>query len=150
VKIKRISVYKADIPLLKPFRTALGQTSIAKNIFVKIETDTSLYGMGEGSPFTPVVGETQASAYAIAVGMGERLLGGDPTDIEGAIRILKSFTSNCKTTLSAFDMALYDLLGKVAGLPLYALLAGGKRTLFTDRTIGYRHSGEYGERSRIL
>ena len=136
MKIQRICIYKADIPLIKPFRTALGQTSIAKNIFVKIETDSSLYGTGEGSPFTPVVGETQASAFAIAADMGKRLLGSDPTDIEGAIRNLKSFTSNCKTTLSAFDMALYDLLGKAAGLPLYALLAGGKRTLFTDRTVG--------------
>lgn len=135
MKIQRISIYKADIPLLKPFRTALGQTSIAKNIFVKIETDTHLFGIGEGSPFTPVVGETQASAFVTAQDMGKRLLKRDSTDIEGAIRLLKSFISNCKTTLSAYDMALYDLLGKAAGLPLYALLAGEKRTLFTDRTV---------------
>jgi L-alanine-DL-glutamate epimerase-like enolase superfamily enzyme len=47
-----------------------------------------------------------------------------------------------KTILSAFDMALYDILGKRADLPLYALLAGSKRTLITDRTIGIDTPGK--------
>lgn len=37
MEIQRIYIYKADIPLIKPSRTALGQTNIAKNIFVKLK-----------------------------------------------------------------------------------------------------------------
>lgn len=136
MKITRVEIYKANIPLAKTFRIAIGQTDVANNIFVKIETDGSLYGMGEASPFTPIVGETQASALAVARDLAGLLIGRDPCDIEGALRLLTGYMKHNKTMLSAFDMALYDILGKAAGLPIYTLLAGGKRTLFTDRTIG--------------
>jgi len=136
MKIVRVKVYKADIPLAKTFRIAIGKTDVANNIFVKIETDSGISGIGEASPFTPVVGETQASALAMSRDLARLLIGRDPRDIEGALRLLKGYTPHNRTTLSAFDMALYDILGQAAGLPLYALLAGGKRTLYTDRTIG--------------
>ncbi len=136
MKITRVQVYKADIPLAKTFRIAIGQTDVANNIFVKIETDASLYGIGEASPFAPVVGEIQPGALAVAGDLAAILVGRDPGDIEGALRLMTGYIKHNRTILSAFDMALYDILGKAAGLPLHTLLAGGKRTLFTDRTIG--------------
>lgn len=136
MKITRVEIFKADIPLVKPFRIALGQTVVANNIFVKIDTCGGLYGMGEASPFTPIVGETQASAFQVARDLAGLLIGRDPSDIEGAVRMFTGFMKHNKTVLSAFDMALYDILGKVAGLPVYTLLGGRKRTIFTDRTIG--------------
>jgi L-alanine-DL-glutamate epimerase-like enolase superfamily enzyme len=92
MQIRRVTVYKADIPLIKRFRIALGTTDTADNIIVKIETDSDIYGIGEASPFTPIVGETQRSALAIARDLAKLLIGQDPYDIEGALQVLTRFT----------------------------------------------------------
>ena len=136
MKILSVKIYKADIRLVAPFRIALGETTVANNVLIKINTDEGLYGVGEASPFTPIVGETQATDLAAAKDLGRLLIGKDPLDIENRLRELRSYLVHNPTVRSAFDMALYDLLGKAAGLPLYAVLAGGKRTILTDRTVG--------------
>ena len=66
MKIRSVEVYKADIPLVAPFRIAIGETTVANNVLIKIHTDEGLYGVGEASPFTPIVGETQATDLAAA------------------------------------------------------------------------------------
>jgi L-alanine-DL-glutamate epimerase-like enolase superfamily enzyme len=40
------------------------------------------------------------------------------------------------TIKSGFDIALYDLMGKRCGVPLYTLFGGEKRVIETDLTIG--------------
>jgi len=136
LRIEKVTVYKADIPLKAPFRIALGVTEVAENFFVKIETDEGLCGWGEGSPFPPIVGETQATCLAAARDLCRLLIGKDPLDIEARMRQLRAFLPHSPTVLSAFDMALYDILGKAAELPLYRVFGGGGRELSTDNTVG--------------
>jgi L-alanine-DL-glutamate epimerase-like enolase superfamily enzyme len=136
MKIMRVTVFKVDIPLRAPFRIALGVTEVAENVFVKVETDEGLCGWGEGSPFPPIVGETQATCLAAARDLARLLIGKDPLDIEARMRELRAFLPHSPTVLSAFDIALYDLLGKAAELPLYRVFGGGARELFTDNTVG--------------
>lgn len=62
MRITKIIIYQTNIPLKFPFKIALGTSITAENIFVKIETDQGIHGWGEGSPYTPVVGETQKVA----------------------------------------------------------------------------------------
>ena len=136
MRILSVEVYKADIPLVAPFRIALGETTVANNVLIKIHTDEGLHGVGEASPFTPIVGETQSTDLAAARDLAKLLIGKSPLDIENRLRELHSYLVHNPTVRSAFDMALYDLLGKAADLPLYSVLAGEKRTIFTDRTVG--------------
>jgi L-alanine-DL-glutamate epimerase-like enolase superfamily enzyme len=49
---------------------------------------------------------------------------------------MERFMAFNSSVRAAFDLALHDVAGKVAGLPLYALLGGSKRSLMTDMTIG--------------
>ncbi|GAB2516414.1 mandelate racemase/muconate lactonizing enzyme family protein [Spirosoma aerophilum] len=135
MKITRISLYQYDIPLKAPIAISLGTIENARNILVEIETDESITGWGEGSPFWMIVGETQASALAAADDMAKLLIGRDPLDIEGCLTTLIRYLPGHPTTRSAFDMALYDLAAKTARMPLYQFLGGTKKTLVTDETI---------------
>jgi len=147
MKILSVEVYKADIPLVAPFRIALGETTVANNVLIKIHTDERLYGVGEASPFTPIVGETQATDLAAARDLAKLLIGKNPLDIENRLRELRNYLVHNATVRSAFDMALYDLLGKAADLPLYSVLAGEKRTILTDRTVGIASAEEMAQQA---
>jgi len=135
-KISEIHIYKSDIKLKEPFRIAIMEITTAQSIFVRILTDTGLYGMGEANPYRAITGETQAMNFAGAPDIAKLLLKKDPLNIEGCICEINSFLAHNSTLRSAFDMALYDLLGKISALPLYAILGGPKRTVYTDNTIG--------------
>jgi L-alanine-DL-glutamate epimerase-like enolase superfamily enzyme len=136
MKIIRVEVFKADLPLKRPFRIAIGETRVANTIYVRVHTDRGIYGMGEGNLFTPVVSETQATAVAASRDLAALLIGKDPLDVESRVAEMRRFMPYCPTARSAFDMALYDLLGKTAGLPLHAVLGGPRREIMTDNTVG--------------
>ncbi|GAB2559529.1 mandelate racemase/muconate lactonizing enzyme family protein [Spirosoma areae] len=141
MKITRINLYRYDIPLKAPIAISLGTIDHARNILVEMQTDDGITGWGEGSPFWMIVGETQASGLAAAEDMARLLLGCDPLDIAGCMSTLTRYLPGHPTTRSAFDMALYDIAAKRAGMPLYQFLGGAKRPLVTDETI-YLNSPE--------
>lgn len=135
MKITAITLYRYDIPLNAPIAISLGTIDHARNLLIEIQTDDGITGWGEGSPFWMIVGETQASGLAAAEDMARLLLSKNPLDIEGCVNVLLRYLPGHPTTRSAFDMALYDIAAKVAGMPLYQFLGGNKRTLVTDETI---------------
>jgi len=136
MKITHIDIFKADLPFHEPFKIAIMEVTGAQTLFIRVHTDENVYGMGEANPYWAITGETQAICLAAARDLAKLLLGKDPLDIEGRMKELNMFLVHNSTTRSAFDMALYDILGKISGKPLYALLGGGKRSFWTDNTIG--------------
>ncbi|MEN8192177.1 MAG: dipeptide epimerase [Bacteroidota bacterium] len=134
--ITKIEIYKLNIPLDKPFRISLGVQEAAENILVKIYTNENLYGIGEGAPVSWIAGETQTIAFEAAKDLARLIIGKNPLHIENRMQELNNYLVHNSTVKSAFDMALYDLLAKRAGLPLYELLGGEKRKFYTDLTVG--------------
>jgi L-alanine-DL-glutamate epimerase-like enolase superfamily enzyme len=135
MKISCVTLYRYDIPLKAPISISLGTIEHARNLLVQIQTSDGITGWGEGSPFWMIVGETQESGLAAAQDMARLLLNRDPLDIEGCVNALTRYLPGHHTTRSAFDMALYDVAAKAAGMPLYQFLGGSKRLLVTDETI---------------
>ena len=86
---------------------------------------------------------------AAAVDLAKLLLGKDPLNIEERNAELVKYLVRNSTIRSAFDIALYDILGKASGLPLYAVLGGGKRSFWTDNTIGIGDPDAIGEGQRL-
>jgi len=130
-----IELYQADFELAEPFVTSLARITMAHNIIVRIYGSQGLYGTGEARPNPPVTGETQKAALAAGEELAPRLLGRPVSDIEGSVRLLHKGLLKNSALKSAFDIALYDLLGKTADLPLFALLGGERRTVHTDNTV---------------
>lgn len=121
---------------MHPFTIATGTMHFAQNIFIRIHTDAGFYGTGECSAFPMIVGETQATCYEMAKDFAALWKGKDPLKIEDRMKELHAFTAFSTTIKSAFDMSLYDIASKAAGLPLYRFLGGEKKTMETDLTIG--------------
>ena len=134
--ITKIDIYKLSIPLAIPYGTSLGLFDHADNIIIKIHSSEGLYGVGEGCPGTSVTGDSQAMDFESAQLLGTLIMGKNPLAVEARMKEIDSFLVHNSTIRSAFDIALYDLLAKKAGLPLYALLGGEQRILQTDMTVG--------------
>ncbi len=108
----------------------------AQNVLVKGYTDNGLTGYGECSAFPMIVGETQATGFEMAKDFATLWKSKDTSDIESRLAELHLYTAGNYTIKSAFDMLLYDLAAKQAGLPLYRYLGGERRQIITDVTIG--------------
>jgi o-succinylbenzoate synthase len=136
MKIKAIEIYDFDIKLVAPFVISIGKMDSAADVLVRVVTDAGIVGAGEACPFPPITGETQETNFAAARSLRDMFVGKDPLAIEAFVRGAGTIAHTNPSIVAAFDMALYDILGKAAGLPVYRLLGGGDRTRFaTDITV---------------
>ena len=136
LRITDVKVYRFDIPMLKPFRIATMCIESARNVLIKIETNAGIDGWGEGSSFHAIVGETQLINFAAAKELKGLIIGKNPLEISSIVTLLDMHLPHNTTIKSAFDMALYDISAKAAGMPLYMFLNRRKRRTETDYTIG--------------
>ena len=119
-----------------PFTIATGTMEYAQNIFIRIHTSEGITGVGECSAFPMIAAETQATCYELAKDFARIWKHKDPLQIEDRMNELDLFTAGNYTAKSAFDLALYDIAAKHAGLPLYEFLGGKKKKIESDLTIG--------------
>ena len=107
-------------------------------IFVRVDTDEAgLYGWGEAT----LEWKTRAVAAAIE-DLKPLILNRDPRDIEHLVRILRKHSfwrlgAIGVSAISGVEIALWDILGKYLGQPVWRLLGGKVR----DRVKVYTHLG---------
>ncbi len=134
--IGKIEIFKLNIELKEPISISLGTFDKTENLAIKIHTLGGLTGTGECSPEKHIVGEMQSSGFETARYLAGILKGKDALAIEDRMGDLDRAIAGNPTLKSAFDMALYDILARHAGLPLYRLLGGGNsREICTDMTV---------------
>ena len=105
-------------------------------LIVKIHTDAGITGLGEvhtNAPAARAVIDAPLMSVS-ASGMGRLLIGEDPRDINRLWDKLYKRTSSYGRrglaihVLSGIDIALWDILGKSLGVPVWRLLGGARRT----------------------
>jgi L-rhamnonate dehydratase len=109
--------------------------SSSETVVVVIHDDGGRVGIGEADAPAPVVADlvSMDDRHAWSRGLRGVLLGRDPFEIEALHRDLYQATIYHGRrglgihTLSAVDVALYDLVGKQLGRPAYQLLGGACR-----------------------
>lgn len=100
---------------------------VLEYVLVRIETDEGLAGVGEAQVDVGFFGETVEQARAaIEDYLGPQLVGKDPLDREYLFGLIDYRGNSCSK--AGIDLALHDLLGKVAGIPVSVLLGGRRRT----------------------
>jgi galactonate dehydratase len=97
-------------------------------IFVKVETDDGLVGVGEVRP----VNRTDAILGYLAEAIPKYMLGSDPFNIESLVhRIVREDYNRggdvVGSTVALLEIACWDIVGKATNQPVYRLLGGAVR-----------------------
>ncbi|MEX0762933.1 MAG: mandelate racemase/muconate lactonizing enzyme family protein [Dehalococcoidia bacterium] len=128
---------------IKPWLVKVPGTFWGEYFFVQITTDEGITGWGEITTTTPMANRAVAG---IISRLNELLVGEDATRIERIWnKTFRAFTymgSRGATShvISGIDIALWDIRGKMLGLPVYELLGGRVR----DDVLLYTHPDQKG------
>lgn len=143
MRIRSIETIPVSVPLTKPFKTALRTVTTAYAIYVKVTCEDGRTGWGEAPPTHVITGDSLGSiTYAIEDVITPLLIGKDVRNREEIFRLLKRSIVRNTSAKAAVDMAIHDLLGQLAGLPLYQLLGGFKSEIETDFTVSVNGAAE--------
>jgi L-alanine-DL-glutamate epimerase-like enolase superfamily enzyme len=126
-KICRVSVYQVDLPLHESSYKWSGGKSVTvfDATIVKIETETGYVGYGENTPLGPFYLPAYAEGTRAGIKMlATTLIGLDATRLNQLNVVMDRTLKGHPYVKSAIDMACWDILGKVAGLPVCELLGG--------------------------
>ena len=127
MKIEKVECIPMIYHMKRPIYSGTGRCDERQLLLVRIYTDTGLVGLGEAAPYGGPVQSTQA---VLEQEIAPLLIGEDPADTERLWH--KCYFSHFQhgrggifiSALSGADIALWDLKGKMAGMPLYKLLGG--------------------------
>ena len=128
MKITKVETLYLRLPAVDA-RTDSGQDAL----IVRVETDAGVHGIGEVDSAPMAVKGLIEGPYShpLICGLGELLIGEDPLQTEYLWH--KMYRQNIYASrrgvgihaMSGIDIALWDIKGKVLGLPVWKLLGGG-------------------------
>jgi L-alanine-DL-glutamate epimerase-like enolase superfamily enzyme len=135
--IKAIRAYQVDLPLHEgSYKWSGGKSvSVFDSTVIEVETSDGITGWGEVCPLGPFY--LPAYAGGVRAGLkelGPHLLGCDACEIGALNHRMDAALQGHPYVKSGLDMACWDILGKVARLPVCTLLGGR----FGENIILYR------------
>ncbi len=127
MKITTITAWQVDLPLREGRYAWSNDNAVAvfDATIVAVATDAGITGYAECTP----LGSAYLPAYARGVRaglaeLGPKLIGLDPTDLTSFNRHMDSALRGHPYVKAPLDIACWDILGKLTGLPLWKLLGG--------------------------
>jgi L-alanine-DL-glutamate epimerase-like enolase superfamily enzyme len=158
MKITAIKAWQVDLPLREGRYNWSGGNfmEVFDSTVVAVETDEGITGYAECCP----LGSAYLPSYAKGVRagiaeFGPKLIGMDPTDLGPLNRRMDAVLRGHPYAKAPIDIACWDILGKVAGLPVYKLLGGAEQekialyraisqedsAVMAEKIAGYRAQG---------
>lgn len=126
MKITGLKTTILSVPFRKLYPWRLGRATGISVVLAELMTDTGLVGIGESPCFFPPAESIKAAMDVSA----PFLIGEDPFDHERIYKRILSLNGFyydrvfAGLALSGIDLALWDLMGKATGQPLYKLIGG--------------------------
>jgi D-galactarolactone cycloisomerase len=151
MKITKLQVYILRAPdTARPHWVSHFIVPKANEILVRLQTDDGIEGIGLATSYTPI----EAAVHAFRSGIGELIVGADALAPEKLYQKLfaltwqrlaheKSWSREALVRISAaVDIAAWDIMGKVAGLPLYRMFGGYRSEVPCYVTCAYYRDGK--------
>src|SRR5437764_8734637 len=114
----RVTFEAFDLPLQNPFGISRRTTTVARNVLVRVEWE-GLEGLGEAAQ-NAYYGECQESVLAWQPRLADALPDG-PLAIHQAVAALEHAAHHNPAARAGLELALWDLLGKRYGAPIWRL-----------------------------
>ena len=153
MKIVALKPYLLQSPLAQPFAFSQGWVNRRSATLVEVTTDEGVSGWGEA--FAQGLEPPQIAASVIESALAPLLVGTNPLDTEVLWHRMYHATrdygrkGSVVAAISAVDIALWDIAGRVYGRPVHQLLGGAFRSRVQVYATGfYRISGQ-GESGRL-
>ncbi len=145
MRIRDVRTIPVEYRLPQPVFDANYTMATKPALLVEVETDEGLTGLGEAAHFG---GPLVSTATVIEKELREHLLGQDPREIERLWELMhRRAYKHARggvviAAMSGIDIALWDLRGKMAGMPLWRLLGGYRRRVPAYATGGFYAEGK--------
>ncbi|HXZ43645.1 MAG TPA: mandelate racemase/muconate lactonizing enzyme family protein [archaeon] len=145
MRIRDVRTIPVEYPLSRPVFDANYIMATKPALLVEVETDEGLIGLGEAAHFGGPLRSTQT---VIEGELRDHLLSEDPREIE---RLWEQMHQRAYkharggvliAAMSGIDIALWDLRGKMTGMPLWRLLGGYRRRVPAYATGGFYAEGK--------
>lgn len=157
MRIKTVQAWWVRIPIAanRQHQSDFGRLTTFDAAILRIETDDGIVGWGEGKNAAGSAGSYGTLVHMLNYEVGPRLVGRDAADISAVWEMLYNGVRHEKAAMSghampelsrrglsiaaisAVDIALWDILGKSLGVPVWKLLGGRK----ADRLPAYASGG---------
>ncbi|HVX82743.1 MAG TPA: cis-3-hydroxy-L-proline dehydratase [Devosiaceae bacterium] len=150
MKITAIRVYQVDLPLREGRYNWSGGNfmEVFDSTVVAVDTDAGITGVAECCP----LGSAYLPSYAQGVRaglaeIGPKLIGHDPTDLWPLNHHMDAVLRGHPYVKAPIDIACWDILGQVAGLPVYKLFGGAEQEkIALYRAISQEDAGRMAEK----
>ncbi len=129
-RIESIKARTGKIPFRNDFVTSKERYSVLPYSIVEARSESGQVGYGETREATEITGETHESILSLINSrFGPSLQRMNPYDIEAVHEIMDGKAHGNPTAKCGVEVALYDLMRRISGLPTYSS-AGGRTAIY--------------------
>ncbi|MCB0735909.1 MAG: dipeptide epimerase [Bacteroidetes bacterium] len=135
--LSKVEYFELELEMASGYTIAYETISHAKNVVLKLTTNTGLVGWGCAAPDQEITHETsQTVINNLEQHIIPMLQGQDPFQLALFNKKLRDTGIKMPSAMAMTNIALHDLLARKAQLPLYKLMGGFRNKIATSITIG--------------